>query len=176
MLVSHHPRGHRIPASRVVTIAHTSLFIEAGWANHTSDFRKLPNDLFLRAGLDRGRRMRRDLPVGQTGMADRRDRSFAMTPRAIAIGLAVAAGLATSGRAADELAGLPKDAAAVVIRIEVCSHFANEEAYDKARARQIARVIRQYRCDIIDRDEAKMRKRYADDPNVIKALDGAPDD
>jgi len=40
MLVSHHPRGHRIPASRFVTIAHTPLCIEAGRRHHASDFVK----------------------------------------------------------------------------------------------------------------------------------------
>jgi hypothetical protein len=44
MLVSHHRRVHRIPASRVVTIAHTPVFIEAGRADHASDFWKSKAD------------------------------------------------------------------------------------------------------------------------------------
>jgi len=89
---------------------------------------------------------------------------------AIAMGLLAASGLVTSGWAGN-LDRLPKDAAAVVERLSVCAHFANEEATDKARAREIEKAIRQYRCDRIDRDEAAIRKRYADHPDVVKELD-----
>jgi hypothetical protein len=71
------------------------------------------------------------------------------------------------------VAGLPKDAAAVVRQLAMCNHFAGEEAYDKARAREIARAIRQYKCDSLERDEATVRKRYATDPKIVKALDDA---
>jgi hypothetical protein len=68
------------------------------------------------------------------------------------------------------VATLPKDAAAVVNRRLECSHFAGEEPYDKARAREIARATIRAKCDSLDRDEAALLKRYAKDPNVVKAV------
>jgi hypothetical protein len=73
------------------------------------------------------------------------------------------------------LAGLPKDAAAIVTRLAMCNHFAGEEPYDKARAREIARAIRPFKCDSLEGDEATVRERYADDPKIVKALDDAKD-
>ena len=99
---------------------------------------------------------------------------------AIAVLLVVALGLLTRAFADDFqdnlnrlVAGLPKDAAAVVTRRVICDHWAGEEPYDKARAREIARAMRQNKCDSLERDEAEVRKRYANDPKVVKALEDA---
>jgi hypothetical protein len=46
-------------------------------------------------------------------------------------------------------------------------------AYDKARAREIARATIQAKCDSLERDEAAMLKRYADDPKIIRAVHDA---
>ncbi|MBV9984102.1 hypothetical protein [Bradyrhizobium sp.] len=62
MLVVHRLRVHRIPASRVVTIARTPLCIEAGCAHHTSDLRKQQSEIFFSVGLDS---ISEKLPVGQ---------------------------------------------------------------------------------------------------------------
>jgi hypothetical protein len=99
-----------------------------------------------------------------------------MKKRAIAMVLLATCCLVSPGWTEDDIAGLPQDAAAIVTRLSVCSHFANEEASNKARAREIAGAMRQYRCDTIARDEAAMRNRYANDPNVIKALAAAAQD
>jgi hypothetical protein len=93
--------------------------------------------------------------------------------------LAVVLGLLTPAAAEDDLrklvAGLPQDAAAVVTRRAMCNHWAGEEPYDKARAREIERAIKQNKCESLDGDEAAVRKRYANDPKVIKALKDAED-
>jgi hypothetical protein len=68
------------------------------------------------------------------------------------------------------VATLPKDAAAVVKRRLGCDHWAGEEPYDKARAREIARAIKQNKCDSLERDEATTLRRYANDPKVVKAV------
>jgi hypothetical protein len=68
-------------------------------------------------------------------------------------------------------AGLPKDAAAMVERRANCNHWQGEEPYDKARGREIDRALTRYRCDFIERDEEKLRARYTDQPEVIKALE-----
>jgi hypothetical protein len=65
---------------------------------------------------------------------------------------------------------LPKDVAAVVDRHLECIHWAGEEPYDKARAREMARATIRLKCDSLDRDEAALLKRYPNDPNVAKAL------
>jgi hypothetical protein len=72
-------------------------------------------------------------------------------------------------------AGLPPDAVAVVTRRAMCNHWAGEEPYDKARAREIARAVKQNKCNSLEGDEAAVRKRYAHHPKVIKALNDAQD-
>jgi hypothetical protein len=71
------------------------------------------------------------------------------------------------------IAALPKDAAAVLNRHLECIHLAGEEPYDKARAREIARATVRAKCDSVDRDEAALLKRYADDQKVVKAVHDA---
>ena len=100
--------------------------------------------------------------------------------RAVVVLFAAALGLAAPAWAdkfQDDLvkltAGLPKDVAAVVTRHVVCNHWMGEEPYDKARAREIDRAMRQSKCDSLAADETALRKRYADDPKVSKALDEA---
>jgi hypothetical protein len=68
---------------------------------------------------------------------------------------------------------LPKDAAAVLNRHLECSHFAGEEPYSKARAQEIAHATIRAKCDSVDRDEAALLKRYANDPKVAKAVHDA---
>jgi hypothetical protein len=69
--------------------------------------------------------------------------------------------------------GVPKDVASVIQRRVDCNHWTGEEPYDKARARKIDRAVKQLKCDALEGDEAQLRKRYATDPKVIKALDDA---
>ena len=68
---------------------------------------------------------------------------------------------------------LPRDAAAVVVRQVYCNHWADEEPYDAARAREIARNVKKLRCNALERDEARLRKRYAGNAKVLSALDDA---
>jgi hypothetical protein len=93
--------------------------------------------------------------------------------------LAAVLGLLAPASAEDDsrklAAGLPHDAAAVVTRRAMCNHWAGEEPYDKERAREIARAIKQNKCESLDADEAAVRKRYANTPKVIKALEDAKD-
>jgi hypothetical protein len=72
-------------------------------------------------------------------------------------------------------AGLPQDAVAVVTRRVMCNHWTGEEPYDKARAREIARAVKQNKCNFLEGDEAAVRQRYPKDPEVIKALNDAQD-
>jgi hypothetical protein len=71
------------------------------------------------------------------------------------------------------VATLPKDAGAVVKRRLERDHWAGEQPYDKARAREIAGAIRRNKCSSLERDEAATLKRYANDPKVVKAVNDA---
>lgn len=66
---------------------------------------------------------------------------------------------------------LPADAVAYVTRRKGCNHWGSEVAYDAARGRDIAAAVTSLRCDAIDADEARLRRRYGKDPTVLKALD-----
>src|SRR5215470_4152602 len=95
---------------------------------------------------------------------------------AVVVLLTVVLGLLTPAFADDYddldklVATLPKDAAAVVTRHLECIHWGGEEPYDEARAREIARATKRAKCDALDRDEAALLKRYANDPKVVKAV------
>jgi hypothetical protein len=99
--------------------------------------------------------------------------------RAIVIPLLVVLAVLTPAFADDYqdldklVAILPKDAAAVVNRRLECDHWAGEEPYDKARGREIARATIRNKCNSLERDEATMLKRYANDPKVVKAVNDA---
>ena len=69
--------------------------------------------------------------------------------------------------------GQPKDVANFISRAFGCWHFGGEEAYSKERAAEIRAAVKKLRCDLLKRDEAKLRKKYKSVPSVIKALDAA---
>jgi hypothetical protein len=102
-----------------------------------------------------------------------------MMKPAVGVLLFLALGLLTPAFADDYenldklVATLPKDAAAVVNRRLECIHWAGEEPYDKARAREIARATIRAKCDSLDRDEAALLKRYTNDSKVVKAVHDA---
>jgi hypothetical protein len=56
-----------------------------------------------------------------------------------------------------------------------CFHWAGEEAYDKARAREIRRAFQRLQCDALEKDEAKLRKSFAPHAPSMEALDAARD-
>jgi hypothetical protein len=69
--------------------------------------------------------------------------------------------------------GQPRDVALIAERIAMCTHFAGEEPYDAGRRKEIAVVMKKYRCDRLDRDEAELRRRYKDAPAVLAVLQKA---
>jgi len=71
--------------------------------------------------------------------------------------------------------GLPKDAAGIARRRVLCNHWAGEEATDTARARQIERAVTTLRCNALDHEEARARRRHAGNEVVLKALERAND-
>src|SRR5512146_171059 len=71
---------------------------------------------------------------------------------------------------------LPPDARAVVERRIGCNHWSGEDAYDAARARQIRAAVRRLHCGRLERDEARLRRRYRSSPKVLKALADSRDE
>jgi hypothetical protein len=86
---------------------------------------------------------------------------------------ALIAALATD--AGPTRAALPKPVRAHIARQAACNHWAGEEAYDKARAREINQAVARLRCDDLDREAVALRRRYRSAPAVLKALTDSRD-
>ncbi len=65
---------------------------------------------------------------------------------------------------------MPREVARFLERRMDCDHWAGEEPYDAARRREIEANIRDLRCEMIERDEKRLRKRYAGKPAVLRML------
>ena len=66
---------------------------------------------------------------------------------------------------------LPKSVTAFVERRQACNHFAGEFNGDRSqRDRDVTRTMKALRCGVLARDEAKLARRYAKDPQARKAL------
>ncbi|MBC2651721.1 hypothetical protein H7F50_09990 [Novosphingobium flavum] len=69
----------------------------------------------------------------------------------------------------------PPDLRAVVERRLGCNHWGGEEPYDAERAAQIRDAAARLKCRSLERDEARMRSRYARRPAWLKLLRAAAD-
>ncbi len=76
---------------------------------------------------------------------------------------------------ADNIAAakVPKDVLSLTTRIRDCNHWAGEEPYDQPRAAEIAKAMKQLRCDRLDSDEKKIREKYKSNKEVLEAIDQA---
>ena len=92
---------------------------------------------------------------------------YAVPMRSAALTLFV---LATPAVAQD---ARPVDVSLFLERRTGCDHWAGEDAYDAARGQAIAAAIEALRCDDLDRDEKRLRRRFAAMPAVRAALDEA---
>ena len=66
---------------------------------------------------------------------------------------------------------LPADAKAYVTRRMGCNHWGGEDAYDAARGREIGKAVRSLRCETVEADGRRLRRRYRRQPDVLKTLD-----
>ncbi len=64
---------------------------------------------------------------------------------------------------------LPADVRHFLEQRELCEHFANEDAYDEARRRYLARQVGRY-CTSTDRRLEQLKKKYGKDPAVLHEL------
>ena len=65
----------------------------------------------------------------------------------------------------------PAPVRALIERRQGCNHWAGEDRYDKARARQINAAARQLRCRQIAADEQAVRHAYRSQSNLAHLLD-----
>ncbi|MEE7465476.1 hypothetical protein MFUR16E_32045 [Methylobacterium fujisawaense] len=77
---------------------------------------------------------------------------------------------AEPARPAGGQAKLPAEVERYVMRRTSCDHWTGEDAYDEARGRDIAAAVKGLRCDTINVEEMRLRRRYGRDLSVLKAL------
>ncbi len=58
-------------------------------------------------------------------------------------------------------------------RIQDCQHWAGEEGYDAARRAEINAAYTKLRCAALDADEQALKRRYDNNPALLKTLDAA---
>lgn len=69
--------------------------------------------------------------------------------------------------------GPPVDVRGFIERKSQCDHWAGEEPYDRARAREIAVAMRALRCESLSSAERRLRSKYRHQPQALSALDAA---
>jgi hypothetical protein len=74
------------------------------------------------------------------------------------------------------LASLPADVRVHIDRAINCAHWSGEEGYDADRRRQIQAALRSLRCDVLDREAARLKRRYANNLPVLRSIDKYPRD
>ncbi len=56
-------------------------------------------------------------------------------------------------------------------RYDGCIHWGGEPSGDPVRAAQIARALRELKCDRLKRDVLRLKRKYAKNPAALAALD-----
>ena len=69
----------------------------------------------------------------------------------------------------------PRDVEAFIVRRAMCNHFLGEEPYNKERAADLDRAIRELRCARLERDERGLRRTFRKHPAVLMLLDETTD-
>jgi hypothetical protein len=95
------------------------------------------------------------------------------------IGAIFALALQVSDPATQDLARfgpLPREVARFIERRTGCNHFAGEFNGDRSeRDREVTKAMRELRCDRLEADEARLRRRHAAKPQVLNALTASRD-
>ena len=77
----------------------------------------------------------------------------------------------SSDRLVDGFPELPRDARSVAERSVACMHFWGEaNGTGDERDRQVSEQLRNLRCKDIEHDLEKVRRRYKDQPKILKVL------
>jgi hypothetical protein len=78
---------------------------------------------------------------------------------------------AENARLHARVAAQPVAVRTFIERRAMCSHFAGEESYDRARRRELERALRDLRCASVERDEVTLRRRFAAGAEALALLD-----
>jgi hypothetical protein len=81
--------------------------------------------------------------------------------------------LPTSGLDRGWRDGTPADVVDLVERYGGCNHWGGEEAYSAERRKEIEDGAKRLRCDRLDADQRKLRKRYAHKTRVLRVINAA---
>ena len=92
-------------------------------------------------------------------------RKWAMVVLTVAVG----AGMTSSVRAEEIRSNLPHDVAEFVDRSEQCNELMLVEASDDSE--EIADAVKELECGRLDRDEARLRRKYRNNVRVIQAIE-----
>ena len=71
--------------------------------------------------------------------------------------------------------GQPEDVVEFIERTVECNHWAGEEPYDRERAEQITKAIKNARCDGLVSEEQALKLKYKKDRNILDAIKKAKD-
>jgi hypothetical protein len=71
--------------------------------------------------------------------------------------------------------GQPADVVEFIERTVECNHWAGEDPYDKERAEQIRKAIKNARCDGLAAEEQALKLKYKKDKNILDAIGKAKD-
>jgi hypothetical protein len=69
----------------------------------------------------------------------------------------------------------PRDIRLFIERRANCNHFLGEEPYDRERAAELNKAIRELRCATVDRDERRLCQVYRRKAAVLRLLDDTED-
>lgn len=76
--------------------------------------------------------------------------------------------------AAEDMQALPPEVASLAERSAMCTHFAGEFNGDgSAHDREVNQTMTELRCGSVEEDVAAARRKYANNPAVLQALDQA---
>ena len=69
--------------------------------------------------------------------------------------------------------GMPSSVSKFIDRQVMCNHWSGEEPYDKERLQEINAAADRLKCNDLNKDEIKLKKRYKSKPNIIKRINKA---
>jgi hypothetical protein len=70
----------------------------------------------------------------------------------------------------------PADVATLARRVVECRHWLNFAVIDEATDRAVQDAVIHLRCDAVAADQQRMRRKYAQSPMTLQALDASSDD
>jgi hypothetical protein len=86
--------------------------------------------------------------------------------------LIVSALPSAAGSEEEKFANLPNDVVALIGRRASCAEWTAKARAAHEYAADIRRILSSLQCDIIARDEARLRQKYRFFPGVLRELDG----